>query len=314
MLIVRDLPEAFQTCYDTVAGIVSLTVALVRFHCMCIARVEFRAYPTCLPQNGVRLLHPRAFGRILDGIGGCRADGPCQHAGHPPGPDRRLAPYPRLRNRFRHRRSHPSFYRPRRGALPSFLTCLDPTLQTLLAAIGVIVLLPLGIYFFVRAVKDPMRAYARARQQWDEGTVPAHLIAEVTDCFALTIFNPLTILYWVGVTSNWLPFAHSVFLGHSAPVWGILMTAAGLMTWFTAVIIVVRYTPHRIGPTFFRVVNTVLALVLVGFAAFCGIVLSRHFLHRNTGFPTLMVHRNAMGFGLLRELTEACGPITGRYP
>jgi L-lysine exporter family protein LysE/ArgO len=153
----------------------------------------------------------------------------------------------------------------------------NPTLQTLLAGVGVIVLLPLGIYVLVRAIKDPMQAYASARQHWDEETAPAHLIAEVTDCFALTIFNPLTILYWVGVTSNWLPFAHSV-LGYSAPLWGILMAAAGLMSWFAALMIVVRFIPHRIGPTFFRFVNTVLALVLVGFAAFCGIVLSRHFL------------------------------------
>jgi threonine/homoserine/homoserine lactone efflux protein len=154
----------------------------------------------------------------------------------------------------------------------------NPTLQTVLAATGIIVLLPLGIYFLVRAVKDPMRAYAGARQHWDENTVPAHLIAEVANCLALTLFNPLTILYWVGVTSNWVPFAHSV-LGYSAPVWGILMAAAGLMSWFTALIVVVRFIPHRIGPNFFRLVNTVLALVLVGFAAFCGIVLSRHFLH-----------------------------------
>jgi hypothetical protein len=27
---------------------------------------------------------------------------------------------------------------------------------------------------------------------------------------ALTIFNPLTMTYWVGVTSNWLAIAHSV--------------------------------------------------------------------------------------------------------
>jgi len=154
----------------------------------------------------------------------------------------------------------------------------NPTLRTLLAAIGVIVLLPLGIYFLVRAFKDPMRAYASARQQWDEGTVPAHLIAEVTECGALTIFNPLTIVYWVGVTSNWLPFAHSV-MGYSAPGWGILMAAAGLMTWFTALIVAVRFIPHHIGPIFFRLVNAILGLILLGFATFCGIVLSRHFPH-----------------------------------
>jgi threonine/homoserine/homoserine lactone efflux protein len=123
-----------------------------------------------------------------------------------------------------------------------------------------------------------MRAYARSRHQWNESTVPAHLVAEVADCTALTLFNPLTIVYWVGVTSNWLPFAHSV-LGYSAPEWGILMAAAGLTTWFTALIVVVRFIPHRIGPIFFRLVNAVLGLILLGFATFCGIVLSRHFPH-----------------------------------
>jgi putative LysE/RhtB family amino acid efflux pump len=154
----------------------------------------------------------------------------------------------------------------------------NPTLRSILAAIGVIVLLPLGIYLLVHAVKEPMRAFASARRHWDEGTVPAHLVAEVADCTALTIFNPLTIVYWVGVTSNWLPFAHSV-LGYSAPGWGILMAAAGLMTWFTALIVVVRFIPQRIGPIFFRLINAVLGLILLGFATFCAIVLSRHFLH-----------------------------------
>ena len=153
----------------------------------------------------------------------------------------------------------------------------NPTLQAILAAIGVIVLLPLGIYFLVRAVKEPLRAYASARQHWDESTIPAHLVAEIADGFALTIFNPLTIVYWVGVTSNWLPFAHSV-LGYGAPGWGILMVTAGLMTWFTALTIVVRFIPQRIGPTFFRLVNAIFGLILLGFATFCAIALCRHFL------------------------------------
>jgi hypothetical protein len=57
------------------------------------------------------------------------------------------------------------------------------------------------------------------------------------------------------------------------------MAAAGLMTWFTTLIVVVRFIPHRIGPTFFRLVNAILGLILLGFATFCAIVLSRHFLH-----------------------------------
>jgi L-lysine exporter family protein LysE/ArgO len=153
-----------------------------------------------------------------------------------------------------------------------------PTLQTVLAAIGIIVLLPLGIYFLLRAVKEPLRAYASARQRWDENTVPAHLVAEVAQGAALTIFNPLTIVYWVGVTSNWLPFAHTL-LGYSTPKWGILMATIGLVTWFTVLIVVVRFIPHRIGPAFFRLINAILGLILLGFGTFCAIVLSRHILH-----------------------------------
>jgi len=118
----------------------------------------------------------------------------------------------------------------------------NPTLQAVLEATGVIVLLPLGLYFLVRAVKDPLRAYASARQHRDEGTVPAHLVAEVADGAAMAALNPLTIAYWVGVTSSWLPVAHSV-LGYSAPGWGILMVTAGMMTWFTALTVVVRFIP-----------------------------------------------------------------------
>jgi hypothetical protein len=78
-------------------------------------------------------------------------------------------------------------------------------------------------------------------------------------------------IYWVGVTANWLPLAHSI-LGSRAPGWGILMVAAGLITWFTTLIVVVRFLPHRIGPAFFRLVNAALGLILVGFATFCTII------------------------------------------
>jgi hypothetical protein len=82
----------------------------------------------------------------------------------------------------------------------------------------------------------------------------------------------------VGVTSNWLPFAHSV-LGSSAIGWGIVMVTAGLASWFAALVVVVRFIPSRIGPIFFRLVNGVLGLILLGFGTFCAIVLYRHFNH-----------------------------------
>ena len=160
-----------------------------------------------------------------------------------------------------------------------FLPDLSSTVfQTVLAAMGAIILFPLAIYFLIRAFKEPLRAYESARHHWDEGTVPGHLITEVAYAAALTIFNPLTIAYWVCVTANWLPFAHSV-LGNGAAGLGILMATAGLMTWFAALTVVVRFIPHRIGPNFFRLVNAILGLILLGFATFCAIVLYRHLLY-----------------------------------
>jgi L-lysine exporter family protein LysE/ArgO len=154
----------------------------------------------------------------------------------------------------------------------------NSTLQSYLEAVGGVVLLPLGIYFLFRAVKNPLCAFAIARKRWNETTVPAHLVAEVGEAAALTIFNPLTITYWVGVTANWLPFAHAV-LGVTVPELGILMSAAGLLVWFAALVIVVRFIPDRIGPIFFRLVNAILGLVLLGFATFCFMGLFYHFNH-----------------------------------
>ena len=154
----------------------------------------------------------------------------------------------------------------------------SPTLRTILAAIGVVVLLPLGIYFLVRAFKEPLHSRIRARKHWDENTLPKHLASDAAAGAALTLLNPATMVYWVGVTSNWFPFAQSI-LGSDAPGWGVLMVAAGLMTWFTTLIFIVRFMPHRIGPTFFRLVNAAFGLILLGFAMFCAIIVSRHFLH-----------------------------------
>jgi hypothetical protein len=57
------------------------------------------------------------------------------------------------------------------------------------------------------------------------------------------------------------------------------MAGGGLTAWFAALVVVVRFIPNQIGPIFFRLVNGVLGLILLGFATFCAVVLSRHFLH-----------------------------------
>jgi threonine/homoserine/homoserine lactone efflux protein len=151
----------------------------------------------------------------------------------------------------------------------------NPALRTVLATISVIVLFPLGIYFLVRVVKQPLPVHTGGHKQWESSSVPKRLIAEMAAGAALTILNPITLAYWVGASSNWLPYAQSI-LGSQAQRWGILMVAGGLMTWFTMLAFFVRFIPHGIGPTFFRLVNATLGLILVGFATFCAIALIRH--------------------------------------
>ena len=85
-------------------------------------------------------------------------------------------------------------------------------------------------------------------------------------------------VYWIAVTSSWLPFAYSV-LGARAAGWGMLMVGAGLMVWFTALILFVRFVPHRADAILFRAANATLGLILLGFGAYCSVDLSRRLLH-----------------------------------
>ena len=150
-------------------------------------------------------------------------------------------------------------------------------LQTILLAIGAAVLVPVGIYFLALAVEDPRQAFDRARRRWNDSDVSSRLASEAARSAALTVFNPLTMLYWVGVTSSWLPFADSV-LGARASSLGILMVALGLATWFAALIVIVRFIPYPISVIFFRLANAILGLILLGFGVFCAVILSRRLL------------------------------------
>jgi L-lysine exporter family protein LysE/ArgO len=153
----------------------------------------------------------------------------------------------------------------------------NPQLQTVVEAVGAVVLIPVGIYFLTLAVKHPQRAFSSARRRWSEGPIPARLIGEAAKSTALTVFNPLTILYWAAVTSSWFPLAYSV-LGDRAAGWGILMAGMGLTAWFTALIVFVRFIPHRTGAIFFRAANAILGLILTVFGTYCVVLLSRHLM------------------------------------
>jgi threonine/homoserine/homoserine lactone efflux protein len=153
----------------------------------------------------------------------------------------------------------------------------NPHVKPVLEAVGAVILPLVGINFLWLAVKHPRRAFNSARRRWRRGPIPARLIEEATKAAALTLFNPLTLLYWVAVTSSWLPFAYSV-LGNRAPGWGILMVGLGLTAWFAALIVFVRFIPHRTGAIFFRMANAILGFVLLGFGVYCAAILLRHLL------------------------------------
>jgi L-lysine exporter family protein LysE/ArgO len=150
----------------------------------------------------------------------------------------------------------------------------DPKVHTIVETVGVAVLLPVGTSFLALAVRDPRRAYRRAHRLWGNGQLSSLLIGEAAESAALTVFNPLSMLYWAAVTSSWLPFAFPVLGAHAAG-WGVLMSGMGLATWFTALILFVRFVPHRANASLFRVANATLALVLLGFGAYCAVDLSR---------------------------------------
>jgi putative LysE/RhtB family amino acid efflux pump len=138
------------------------------------------------------------------------------------------------------------------------------TAEIVLSLIGAMVLLPLGIYFLRKAFKNPVQEYARARRTL-RSAPPKHLIADVVTGGVLTIFNPASMIYWISVTAAWLPRAQATDLGSTAAWWGLAFAGAGLMTWFTILTFFVRFMPNRLGPGFFRVVNILSGLLLIGF-------------------------------------------------
>lgn len=60
---------------------------------------------------------------------------------------------------------------------------------------------------------------------------------------------------------------------------GMLMAGAGLMVWFAALILFVRFVPHRADAILFRAANATLGLILLGLGAYCSVDLSRRLLH-----------------------------------
>ena len=151
-----------------------------------------------------------------------------------------------------------------RFLLPDPAQPLPHHVEIILSVVGVLVLLPLGSYFLYKAFKNPIQEYARARRSL-RGSPPKHLIADVITGGVLTVINPASLLYWAAVATTWLPRAQATELGAAAAWWGLAFASAGLMTWFTILTFFVRFMPDRLGPGFFRVVNILSGLLLIGF-------------------------------------------------
>jgi threonine/homoserine/homoserine lactone efflux protein len=142
------------------------------------------------------------------------------------------------------------------------------TVRIVLAATGIAVLVPVGVLFLVRGFSLSLPAIARARRRLQDKP-PQHFIVDVATGTALTLFNPLCAGYWGAATAGWLPSA-KIYLGWAYFGWGLSMAGAGLMSWFLLLTVLVRFTPNRLGPVFFRYVNFVCGLILLGFGVFCG--------------------------------------------
>jgi threonine/homoserine/homoserine lactone efflux protein len=150
----------------------------------------------------------------------------------------------------------------------------DPNIQDIVAAVSAGVLVPLGIRFLRRArrltLADLMRTRRRRRNR-----LPRHLWTDVGTGIGLTVINPAVPAYWLAVSAPWLAAAQST-MGQTAIWWGLAGAGAGLMTWFCLITFLVRFTPNRLGPAFFRVVNGICGVMLLGFAAFCLQVVISH--------------------------------------
>jgi threonine/homoserine/homoserine lactone efflux protein len=145
-------------------------------------------------------------------------------------------------------------------------------LRNTLALVGLLVLLPLGVYFLALALKGSEPAYKQARGHRRSESVSTRLVDEGACAFLLTILNPMGIVFWIGVASSWIPAAYSL-VGPDSAGWGIIAAGAGMVVWFGGLVVLISFVPHRLSTTFFRWVNGALGMVLIGFAAWCAAML-----------------------------------------
>ncbi len=145
----------------------------------------------------------------------------------------------------------------------------DPRVENLATLIGMLIIVPLGVFFIRKSLRYDMRDVAAVRKRM-RNRPPAHLWTDVGTGAALTIINPATLVYWAGAGTSWVSKAQPL-LGDITIPWGILAGSAGLLSWFSLLSIFVKFTPEKIGPKFFRIVNGICGLLLLVFGVWLAV-------------------------------------------
>ena len=132
------------------------------------------------------------------------------------------------------------------------------------------VILLLGVFILGKAFVNARRLMASVRLERMRGLSRTPLRDFLTGA-ALTVINPLTLLYWIVVIGpNWAKMAQTAAVG--AGTWyGLSAAVAGLLSWFVFLTAVVRLRPQQVGVRFFRVVNLLCGLALVALGLVLGV-------------------------------------------
>jgi threonine/homoserine/homoserine lactone efflux protein len=142
-----------------------------------------------------------------------------------------------------------------------------PQVQSFLAVSGMIVCVPFGFHFLIKAVRPAFLDIEDEQDTLTREKKPG-MVADVAGGALLTAVNPMAPAYWAVVGVNWLASA-GVKHGTGMAWLGLAAAATGFLTWFLILATIVRFMPNRLGPKFFRGVNVACGLMLLGFGVFC---------------------------------------------
>jgi threonine/homoserine/homoserine lactone efflux protein len=146
----------------------------------------------------------------------------------------------------------------------------SPAYQRFVGIPASCVTLLIGVIILAKALSKHHRVLSRVEKS-AAGNGHITFLRDVATGGVLTGLNPATLAYWLlAAGPTWLNRAH-LRPGSLAVWWGVLAATAGLSAWFVIVAMLVRLRPNQVGPRFFRIVNAICGLALIGIGAAIGI-------------------------------------------